>query len=473
MTSLPRSTPVEQGLDPRSILAVLDAVEARGVEMHSLMVLRHGHVVAEGWWAPHRPQHRPLLYSLSKSFTATAAAFAQEEGLLHLDDPVLRHFPEHADEVTDPRTRATTLRHLISMASGHTRDMLEEAVTADPTDPVRGFLLLPPDEEPGSTFAYSQPCTHTLASVIQRNAGRSLTDYLRPRLLDPLGIGPVGWHSVPPGHQMGFTGLHARTEDVAKLGQLYLQGGLWQGRQVLPAQWVADATRKHVDNASQQPHVDWQQGYGFQFWMSRHGYRGDGAFGQFCVVLPEHDVVVAATGATEEMQAVLDAFWEHLLPGVDRGTVDDVEGAQVELSTRLASLALPPCPGNGTPDDPDAWTTRWQVTAGRGIPTTVSSIHLEQAASGWQVTLVEDDDSLALPFGPGAWVSSNPTTRRDGVSVPLAASGGWRDGVLRVEVLLLEAPHRMDLVIDGEQARATWRTPPLGNPPLRRLRCPD
>ena len=475
MTSLPRSTPAEQGVDPMSLVALLDAVESRPeLEMHSLMVLRHGHVVAEGWWAPHVPEHRPLLYSLSKAFTSAAVAFAQAEGLLHLDDHVLQHFPEHADEVTDPRTRATTLRHLITMASGHTRDMLQEAVAADPTDPVRGFLQLPPDEEPGSVFAYSQPCTHTLACVVQRNAGMSLTDYLLPRLLDPLGIGPVGWHTMPPGHQLGFSGLHARTEDVAKLGQLHLQGGRWQGEQLLPAGWVAEAARKHVDNAGQQPgKPDWQQGYGYQLWMARHGYRGDGAFGQFCVVLPEHDVVVAATGGTEEMQAVLDLFWEHLLPGIGRDC-EAVDGAQAELTERLSSLALEPCAGSAGPDDPSAWQgPRSDVGDGGGLPTSVTSVELDRTDAGWQLVLVEADDRLVVPFAPGRWVTGRPTTARDGFGVPVAASGGWRHDTLRVEVLMLETAHRMDVEVTLGAATAAWRTPPLGDPPLRRMRCPD
>jgi CubicO group peptidase (beta-lactamase class C family) len=139
--------------------------------MHSLMVVRHGRVVAEGWWAPYSAGRPQLLYSLSKSFTSTAAAFAQAEGLLGLDDTVVSHFPEFAADITDPRSRSVRVRHVAAMASGHTREMLGEAIMRDPQEPVRGFLLIPPDREPGTVFAYSQPCTYTLASIIQRNAG--------------------------------------------------------------------------------------------------------------------------------------------------------------------------------------------------------------------------------------------------------------------------------------------------------------
>ena len=318
-SSLPRSAPADQQVDPAAILSFLDAVEERpDIEMHSLMVVRHGRVVAEGWWAPYSAERPQLLYSLSKSFTSTAAAFAQAEGLLDLDDTVVSHFPEFAADITDPRSRSVKVRHVASMAAGHTREMLAEAIMRDREEPVRGFLLIPPDRDPGTVFAYSQPCTYALASIIQRNAGMPLTRYLRPRLFDPLGIGHVGWHTFPPGREQGFSGLHARTEDIAKLGLLYVQGGRWEGAQLIPGKWVAEATSEQISNPGE-PNPDWRQGYGYQFWMSRHGYRGDGAFGQFCVILPEQDAVIVTTAYTLDMQAVLDAMWAHLLPGL--GTV--------------------------------------------------------------------------------------------------------------------------------------------------------
>ena len=234
-SSLPRSTPADQRVDPAAILSFVDAVDERpDIEMHSLMVVRHGQVVAEGWWVPYSAERPQLLYSLSKSFTSTAAAFAQAEGLLDLDDAVVSHFAEFAADITDPRSRSVKVRHVASMSAGHTREMLTEAIMRDREEPVRGFLLIPPDREPGTVFAYSQPCTYALASIIQRNAGMPLTRYLRPRLFDPLGIGHVGWHTFPPGREQGFSGLHARTEDIAKLGLLYLQEGRWEGAQLIP-----------------------------------------------------------------------------------------------------------------------------------------------------------------------------------------------------------------------------------------------
>ena len=180
---------------------------------------------------------------------------------------------------------------------------------------MRGFLLIPPDEEPGTVFAYNQPCTYTLAAIVQRLSGQSLIEYLRPRLFEPLGIDAYAWQEYPPGRNIGFSGLHATTDAIAKLGLLYLQRGLWNGRRLLSDPWVDEATRRQVANPNE-PNPDWRQGYGFQFWMARHGYRGDGAYGQFCVILPEHDTVIATTADTADMQGMLDALWAHLLPAI-------------------------------------------------------------------------------------------------------------------------------------------------------------
>jgi CubicO group peptidase (beta-lactamase class C family) len=485
-SSLPRSTPADEGVDPAAILSFLDALDERSdIEMHSLMVVRHGRVVAEGWWAPYSRDRPQLLYSLSKSFTSTAAAFAQAEGLLDLDDTVISHFPEFAADITDPRSRSMKVRHLASMASGHTVETLGEALARDPDEPVRGFLLTPPDRDPGTVFAYNQPCTYTLGSIVARNAGMSLTRYLRPRLFDPLGIGHVGWHTFPPGRDQGFSGLHARTEDIAKLGLLYLQQGQWEGTQLIPKEWVAEATSPQISN-SQNTQPDWQQGYGFQFWMSRHGYRGDGAFGQFCVILPEQDTVIVTTACTFEMQDMLDAMWTHLLPGL--GVVSaDAGSAHDKLSARLAGLSLPARDGAPGPGDWGPWTSGpFTVTASRkpdtevqpfvpSAETFVTSLEVAPQASGWRISLIESGNALTVPVGTGAWTVSEPADRHGNI-VPVAASGSWLDDQnLRAEVIFLETPHRIDVTcaLPGRTAEAVWRLPPVTPSRLEELRCPS
>lgn len=334
---LPSSTPAAQGVDAAGVLAFLDALDAAPtIEPHSLMIMRHGRLVASGWWAPYTAERPHLLYSISKSFTAAAAGIAVGEGLIRLDDPVISYFPELDADITDPRSRAMLVRHVASMATGHETDTIAEARERDLENLVRGFLLVPPQHDPGTVFAYNQPATFTLSAIVQRTSGQSLTEYLRPRLLDPLGIGDIAWLRHRSGQELGFSGLHATTDAIARLGQLYLNGGVWEGERLLPESWVAEATRVQIANAGGMPGDDWQLGYGFKFWMSRHGYRGDGAFGQFCIVLPEHDAVIATTADTWDMQTVLNLVWEHLLRRSDPSP-----GRAARLPTRPSHSGWP------------------------------------------------------------------------------------------------------------------------------------
>jgi CubicO group peptidase (beta-lactamase class C family) len=476
-TSLPRSRPADQQVDPAAILRFVDAVDDHpGIELHSLMVLRRGQVIAEGWWTPYSASRPVQLYSLSKSFTSTAVAFALAEGLLDLDDTVLSHFSELDAEITDPRSRSMRIRHIAAMASGHTRETHSEAVALSPDDMVRGFLLIPPDEEPGTVFAYNQPCTYTLASIVQKRAGMPLTQYLRPRLLDPLGIGPVGWQQDPAGRDVGFVGLHARTEDIAKLGLLYLQRGQWEGSQLISRAYAAAATSIQVANPGAGG-PDWHLGYGFQFWMSRHGYRGDGAFGQFCVILPEQEMVIVTTARTADMQALLDAMWTCVLPGVDSTTGMGADLAQEKLAARLAGLRLPACPAGSAAGVAQNWSGgTFPVTASTRDyrARALSTVKVTPGSGSWRIRLSEAANHLDLPVGAGTWAVSEPADRR-GATIPVAASGGWLDSdTWRAEVIFLETPHRIDITcsLRAGTAAATWRHPPLGSDRLQNLHCP-
>lgn len=451
--ALPRSTPSAEGIDARGIDAFVTALEQTpGVEPHSLMILRHGRVLAEGWWGPYDRDRVHLLYSVSKSFTSTAVGFAVAEGLLSLDDTIISHFPEFDHEITDERSRRITVRHLLAMASGHREETVERAYAIDPVDLVRGFLMIPPDEEPGTLFCYNQPCTFTVGAIVQKASGQSLTDYLRPRLFDKLGIGEVGWQRDFSGRELGFSGFHVPTEAIAKLGQLYLQHGLWEGEALLSPEWVAQATHSHIDNPAMEG-PDWQQGYGFQFWMARHGYRGDGAYGQFCVILPEQDVVVAITGQSPDMQAVLDAAWAELLPAVDRASTESADDA---LAARLAAGKLPPVPVDGV------FTGSFAAARGNEV-LSLAEVRLN-GDDDWSLTLVEGDETLVLPIGRGSWT----------VTDAFAVSGGLDGDVGRVDVIFVETPHRLHLSFDPDAATfvAQWQTPPLHAMSLAQLRMP-
>ncbi|MET9731953.1 serine hydrolase domain-containing protein [Streptomyces sp. NPDC006458] len=472
---LPFSTPAAQGVDATGVLALLDALDAApDIEPHSLMILRHGRVVAAGWWAPYTPERPHLLYSLSKSFTSTAAAFAVAEGLIGLDDPVISHFPEFEAEITDPRSRAMLVRHAATMSSGHLAEMVDAAYGTDPAEPVRGFLLHPPERDPGTVFAYNQPATYSLAAILQKVTGQPLSVYLRPRLLDPLGIGEAAWLRDGTGRELGFSGLHLTTDAVARFGELYLRDGVWRGRRLLPEGWVAEATRAHVPTDggmgfSDVP--DWDQGYGIQFWRSRHGFRGDGAYGQFCLVLPEQDAVVVTTAATEQMQTVLNLVWQHLLPACGPAPLTGADEADAALRERLSRLALPPAAGEPAPPERAEDWAGASFTPYGGVcadQRSLNGVELDSGPDGWTATLTENGHRIALRLGTGGWtVSEEP--------LPVAVSGGWADpGTLEFETQFLETPHRLVITctLADRAFRARWRTAPLHGARLDRLRAP-
>jgi CubicO group peptidase (beta-lactamase class C family)/predicted neuraminidase len=332
--AMPRATPESRGVSSAAIRAFVEAADKHITTMHSFMLVRHGRVVAEGWWRPQSADTRHVMWSLSKSFTSTAVGLAVAEGKLRLDDPVLKFFPDLAPEEPSVNLKAMRVRDLLAMSTGH---QTEPRFTKD-TPWVKTFLAHPVPHRPGTHFLYNTPATYVCSAIVQKVTGQTVLEYLKPRLFEPLGIeGPI-WGTSPQGVTLGGFGLFIRTEDVARFGQLYLRKGKWAGKQLVPASWVAQATRRQASNGSN-PDSDWEQGYGFQFWRSRHGaYRGDGARGQFCIVLPAQDAVVAITADTNDMQGQLNLVWDKLLPGLRDKALPEDKAEQEKLRQALAGL---------------------------------------------------------------------------------------------------------------------------------------
>jgi len=265
---LPRSTPAAAGVSSRAVAALLDRLEAWSVECHSLMVVRRGHVVAEGWWAPYSADRPHLLYSLTKSFTSVAVGLAVADGLLSLDDRVVDVLPEHVPEDVTEQGRRLTVHHLLSMTVGHATDSLDEAWRLEPDDLTRGFLRVPFTEVEGSRHVYDNATTYVLARMVERVTGRGLPELLDERIFRPMGVDHAEWDRVASGAAFGFHGLHLTTEAVAAFGELLLREGVWEGRQLLPGAWVRLATSRHVDTpqpADGSLDADSTAGYGYQF----------------------------------------------------------------------------------------------------------------------------------------------------------------------------------------------------------------
>ena len=343
---LPRSTPEAQGVSSTGVRAYLEAADREVKSMHSFMLVRHGHVVAEAWWKPQTPETAHQLWSLSKSFTSTAVGLAVADGKLKLEDPVLKFFPEEAPAEVSDHLRAMTVKDLLTMTCGHETEV--KLSMTDTVPWVRAFLAHPVPHAPGTHFQYNTPGTHMLSAIVRKVTGETVLEYLQPRLFAPLGIDHPEWPASPQGNTIGGWGLKVRTEDIAKFGQLYLQKGQWQGKSLIPAPWVEQASARQVPNAAGRKNPDesdWAQGYGFQFWRCRHGaYRGDGKDGQFCLVLPEQDAVVAITAETGDMQQELNVVWDHLLPALQKGPLPEQPEELAKLKALTARLTVSPPP---------------------------------------------------------------------------------------------------------------------------------
>ncbi len=336
----PRSTPEAQGVSSASVLALVEALDQVDA-MNSFMLVRHGKVIAEGWWTPYRAQDNHELYSLSKSFTSTAVGMAVAEGKLSIDDEVLEFFPDVAPPQPTNNLKAMRVRDLLTMSTGHQ----DETATAADKISAQAFLAHPVPHKPGTHFKYNTPATFMLSAIVQKQTGQTVEDYLRPRLFEPLGITQPVWNTNFQGISLGGYGLNVRTEDIARFGQLYLQKGMWQGKQLIAKDWVEMATTKQVSNGSN-PKSDWEQGYGFQFWRCRNGaYRGDGAFGQYCMVLPEQDAVIAITSGVKDMQGVMNLVWEKLLPEFGTKRLSANAATPKKLTEKLAGLTVRPAEG--------------------------------------------------------------------------------------------------------------------------------
>ncbi len=313
---LERAAPRQAGVSEAALAHLLDRAQRDQIQLHSLMVVRHGKVAAECWWKPYGPDIPHHLYSFSKSVTALAVGMAMDEGLLTLEDKVADFFPEKITPRADSRIHTLTVRHLLTMSSGIN---FNEVFIVAEGDWMHKFLNASFSFSPGEKFHYNSLNTYMLSAILSAVTGLGLVDYLTPRLFEPLGIADVRWDKCPYGIETGGWGLYLRTEDMAKFALLCLREGVWQGRRLVSAAWVREATTHQFDNASTSlGEVDSRHntaGYGYQFWLcpTPGVYRADGAFGQYAVIWPEKDLVIAVTSGQGPQDAVLDLIWDTLI----------------------------------------------------------------------------------------------------------------------------------------------------------------
>lgn len=332
---LARSAPEAQQVSSQAILAFLEEIDEAGLELHSFMLMRNRHVIAEGWWWPYSPGRVHMTHSLTKSVTAVAVGLAIDEGRFGLDDKVVEFFPELVPHDASEYMRAMTVRDLLTMRTGHDRETSGSLWRPIQTSWVAEFFKIPVVHPPGTHFRYTSAASYMLSAIISKTAGVSMADYLRPRFFEPLGIDRWQWDSSPGGISPGGNGLSWNTSASLKLGALHAQLGMWNGHRVLSEAWVRAATRRQADG-------DADGAYGYQWWLGPGTtYYALGLFTQMSIVFPEHDTSLALFGAIDGSNKLKPIIWKHFPAALGSAALRPGRPA-AQLARRTARLRLLP-----------------------------------------------------------------------------------------------------------------------------------
>jgi CubicO group peptidase (beta-lactamase class C family) len=417
------SAPAEEtGLNRVVLNDLFRALERSPAELRGLVLVRHGKVAAKRFWAPYGEQDPVWVYSLSKSFCSTAVGFAVQEGLLRTDERVLSFFPEYDSAAADENCRAMRVRDLLTMRTGHELDTTAAVIQAP--DWAEAFFKLPVKYQPGTHFVYNSGASYMLSAIVQKRCGLPIAEYLKPRLFDPLGFGPVFWDRSPQGVNTGGWGFMAALEDIAKFGLLYLNRGRLRGKQILNESWVDEASLPHADNSITGGPADWSRGYGYQFWRSRYGFRGDGAFGQYCLILPEFDAVLVLCLETENLQEPLDLVWTYL------PLAFSTAGAETERGLKNKKFRLAGKNGGFDSAGLSFYPDRLSLALTGGGET----VKLEAGRFDW----LESETSFPLEG-----CSSFPRFSLAGGAEKVSTVFFWRDGeTLEIRLVYRNSPHR-------------------------------
>ena len=421
-------------------------------ELHTFSAYYRGDLLVRIAPAPYSADDKREIYSLSKSFCSTAIGFLCDEGKLSVEDKIVDLFPDKLPETVSENLAQMCVKHVLSMNTGHPSCVMPYMVNAE--DAAKAFLSRPVEFVPGTHFAYNTGATCLLSCIVERLSGKKLADYLTEKLFMPLDICGVRWNSIADGTNEGGCGIHVNNDDIAKLGLLYAAGGMWKGKRILSEKWAKAATSFVSDNSSNGS-PDWCAGYGYQFWMNaKEGFRGDGAFGQLCFVMPEHEMVFAVQTEVGNMQGEIDVLYalaDHLL--------DENDGAQeVILPAYLPTGSAQKTAGfehivYALDPNPMGWTQMY--------------FRYDTKRNAMQAFVCDGTDQFALTAGSGYFAESNVYTKNFKPKLVqlmytvnrelcrFAASYTAEDGVLTYRVRYLNCPHRLTFTFRTEDDHRT------------------
>ena len=334
-----RITPEKAGVSSGKILEFLEACKSRGLELHSMMFLRHGKVYAESWWKPYNKNSPHAMFSFTKSLTSTAVGFAVQEGLMSLSDRLVDIFPEYLPEEVSENLSKCTIRDLLVMGCGHHTEP-----NAWGEDWIKKFLSHPFEHDPGTYFVYNSSGTNMLCAAIKRRTGLHMIEFLKPRLFDKIGMGDVICSKMHDGTDMGGGGSKLTTEQMALFIQFVMNKGKWEGAELLNEAWFDSALSKQIDNKHSNSIADWTLGYGYQFWMCEPEgvVRADGAYGQFGIMCPKEGAIFILSGSSTNNFQLLQTVWLVLLPALSDSELPEDNEANAVLNYVLENNEITP-----------------------------------------------------------------------------------------------------------------------------------
>jgi len=465
MGDLQRSTPAAEGISTQAVINMMDSLMALPeCDIHHVMVLRHGKVVAELHPSPFRAEDSHTLYSASKTFTTLAVGCAIDDNLLRLTDRVMTFFPDKRTNRVSDNMADMTVRDLLMMASGMKPDW---TMRNNSTDWVKDWLAKSVDDKPGTVFQYDSMCTFMLSAIVQRVTGQTMLEYLQKKLFAPMHITVADWETSPDGINTGGWGLRVQAETMAKLGLLLLNKGNWNGQQLVSADYVTEACSRLIDGGAKEtvPPTDGNQGYGYQVWQSKWpgSYRADGAMGQYTVVVPQEDLVVVILGMKLYGHEELACIWNQLMPGITSAPLQPEKKLQNRLDKLCAAAKLSLPKGKST-------TKKAKAYMGKQLQLTNNRFGLKWlAVDGSALQLAREDGTQEQwIMGCGRWqyntmtgfpcYSINAIHRMLGFShgFTAAATYAWTSPmVLEIRIHYVDWISGMKFVIDFEKNEVT------------------
>jgi CubicO group peptidase (beta-lactamase class C family) len=344
--------PEEVGIPSKAILNFIKQLEDNKVNIHGFLMIREDKVFAEGYWKPFHKDFQHRMYSAGKSFTSIAIGLLQEEGKLKITDYICDYFkdklPEHG---VHEYIKRITIRHMLTMRTAHNKTTYK---LENNNDWVESFFKVKPSHYPGTIFSYDTSATHVLSALVERLSGKSLMEYLREKVLKYINFSEEAkFLKDPMGISQGGSGLVCTMRDLAKLTYVCMEKGVYNGKQLIPKEYIKEATKKQVDTFIQ-PVIDEQQGYGYQFWKSRYdGFTLYGMGGQLSICLPQYKIIFTTIADTQEnktgLQNIYDAFWQQVFPFIKiDSTIPKNKESFIKLKEKIDNLFIKPIEGEVT-----------------------------------------------------------------------------------------------------------------------------